>query len=200
MLNSLQLVVGAFLLLSGCAGKPPATVVVPPLPPPAPYVLPIPDYVLADMPDAKQVQFGDTYIYVSGDTANVESEFTAALAKVRTVRPDAKSIMDVEVRIMQPECKGGTGASGFYADGIMTAFEIDGLRRVYPTSFDVTTGRACVQGFTNVNHFPVIVSTLPAALRHEFMHAIWFQNWPVEKCGNVPVYSVVEHGGLCDPY
>ena len=217
------LTIFVLLFLAGCGGNPPV-VVIPPVPPPVvvpeppPIVVPeplpivapqpppmpeIPDWILADYPDARQVWFGTTAVmYVSGGFAldDVRKYVNTALADTQKLRPAAKLEGMFVVKEMPNDCPRSSGPA-FFADGVMDSREVTGMRQWYPQSF--VNNRPCVHGYFGSRTIPPVIyvpTGLPEVIEHEVLHGIWWSNWVGEKCGGDFVWAVVEHGGACDPF
>jgi len=87
------------------------------------------------------------------------------------------------------------------------------LVKTYGSQIATSNGRACVSGYTSYWQSPKVVMVVDAPafayqtphwrLRHEFLHLIYWWNWPERRCPNNPwhyVYDYVQHGGECDPF
>ena len=183
-------------------------IVAPPLPPPVPIVLlpapepPIPDWILEIYPDARQVWIGTAAFYISGGfSLEAVSKYVASgLADTQKLRPAAKLEGMFVVKEMPNDCPRSSGPA-FFADGIMSAAEIAGMRKWYPLSF--VNDRPCVHGYFSAWTIPPVIYApvdLPEVIDHEMLHAIWWSNWVGERCGGDAVWAVVEHGGPCDPF
>jgi hypothetical protein len=205
MKHALILVV--FLVLAGCGGSPPVVPPVPPLPvvDPGTGALvepPIPSYILADYPDARQAWIDSAVFYVSGTLSldDVKKYVGTAFADTQKLRPATKLEGMFVIKEMPNDCPRGSGPA-FFADSVMGSREIAGLRQWYPLSF--VNNRPCVHGYFGSTKIPPVIyapAELPEVIDHEALHAIWWANWVGEKCGGYPVWTVVEHGGDCDPF
>jgi hypothetical protein len=163
---------------------------------------PIPDWVLADYPDVRQVWIGPAVFYISGGFTldEVRQYVGSALVDTQKLRPAAKLEGMFVVKEMPNDCPRSTGPA-FFADGVMDSREIVGMRQWYPLSF--VNDRPCVHGYFGSFKIPPVIYApigLPEVIDHEALHAIWWMNWVGEECGGYPVWTVVEHGGPCDPF
>ena len=205
----MRIMIGILVLLAlaGCGGGPPV-IVAPPLPPPVPIVLlpapepPIPDWILEIYPDARQVWIGTAAFYISGGftAEQVRKYVGTAFADTQKLRPAAKLEGMFVVKEMPNDCPRSSGPA-FFADAVMSAVEIAGLRQWYPLSF--VDGHPCVHGYFGSMKIPPVIYApvgLSEVIDHEALHAIWWSNWVSEKCDGNPVWTVVEHGGECDPF
>ena len=184
-------------------------IVAPPLPPPVPIVLlpapepPIPDWILAEYPDVRQVWFDTAAVfYISGGftAEHVRKYIGTAFADTQKLRSSAKLEGVFIVKEMPNNCPRSTGPA-FFADGVMDSREVVGMRQWYPQSF--VDNRPCVHGYFGSRAIPPVIyapTGLSEVIDHEALHAIWWSNWVSEKCGGNFVWSVVEHGGPCDPF
>jgi len=210
------------LLLAGCGGTTPVIVAPPPLPPPVvvpeppippapvPPITPlpapeppIPDWILAEYPDATQVWFDTAaVVYISGGfTADEVTKYIgSALADTQKLRPATKLVGMFVVKEMPNNCPRSSGPA-FFADGVMDSREVAGMRQWYPQSF--VNNRPCVHGYFGAWSIPPVIyapTGLPEVIEHEALHGIWWSNWVSEKCDGNFVWTVVEHGGPCDPF
>jgi len=204
----LALILAVFLALAGCGGNPPVVPPVPPLPPVvdpgtgAVVEPPIPSYILADYPDARQVWIGITAFYISGGftAEQVRNYVGTAFADTQKLRPTAKLEGMFIVKEMPNDCPRSTGPA-FFADGVMWPAEITGMRKWYPLSF--VNNRPCVHGYFGTRTIPSVIyapTGLSEVIGHEMLHAIWWSNWVGEMCEGDSVWTAVEHGGECDPF
>ena len=210
----MRIMIAIFLLLAlaGCGGHPPV-VVIPPAPPPVvapepplpPDPLPdppIPDWILEIYPDARQVWIGSAAFYISGGftAEHVRKYVGTAFADTLKLRPAAKLEGMLVVKEMPNDCPRSTGPA-FFADEVMWSFDIAGMRKHYPLSF--VDDRPCVHGYFDAWSIPPVIygaDGLSEVIDHEALHAIWWSNWVGERCGGDAVWTVVEHGGPCDPF
>jgi len=207
-MTRLALILALFLALTGCGGNPPVVVTPPPLPPVvdpgtgAVVEPPIPGYILADYPDARQVWIGTAAFYISGGftAEQVRKYVGTAFADTQKLRPAAKLEGVFVIKEMPNDCPRSSGPA-FFADGVMDSREVVGMRQWYPQSF--VDNRPCVHGYFGSRAIPPVIyapTGLPEVIDHEALHAIWWSNWVSAKCGGNFVWSVVEHGGPCDPF
>jgi hypothetical protein len=204
----LALILAVFLALAGCGGNPPVVPPVPPLPPVvdpgtgAVVEPPIPSYILADYPDVRQAWIGTAVFYVTGNFSldDVKKYIGTSFSDTQKLRPTAKLEGMFIVVTMPNDCPRSSGAA-FFADGVMAPAEIAGMRQWYPQSF--VNGRPCVHGYFGSTKIPPVIyapTGLAEVIDHEMLHAIWWSNWVCEMCKGDPVWTVVEHGGECDPF
>jgi hypothetical protein len=106
--------------------------------------------------------------------------------------------MNLRIAVLPVNCTGQTGATGFFADGLLSPGQIAAAQ----TSF--VDGRPCIQGYADVMGMdpgPVIYVKDDTVLPHEFMHVLWFFAHPNTTCqdGVGQPWQHIEHGGYCDP-
>jgi len=212
-LAALTILAFALALLAGCGGTPPVVVTPPPLPPPVvvpeppPLPDPLPDppipaWILADYPNVRQLWIGDAVFYISGEFTvdDIRKYVASALADTQKLRPDAKLEGMFVVKEMPNDCP-RSSVPAFFADGVMDSREVAGMRQWYPQSF--VNNRPCVHGYFGAWSIPPVIyalTGLPEVIEHEALHGIWWSNWVSEKCDGNFVWTVVEHGGPCDPF